>query len=444
MACDAVVALGRATVDGNTLFGQNTDRPAGECQTLLRVPGRAFTPGEKVAGLEVPQVRQTFTVLGNQPTGAWGFTHGVNDQHVAIGHVGLVRSKAQMLASALQGTDLVRLALERAHSARQGVDLLGELVSRFGQGSAPGDEPRGSTDNAFLLADGREAFVFEAAGHHWVCQEVREVRSLSNVSTVRQDWDKISPGLASYAIEQGWWPGDGSKLDFAGALGEDPVGSGSALRRWGRATLLLEQQNSAIDSQFVRRLLGDHYDGLHAEVDPLERRHRGPLPLCQHARTPNEPATVASLVVTLHADPTTPVLAWCTLGPPCISVYVPIFLDGELPKAFQGTDEPLGHLWQRVRRHNLRLNDDPHRWAAAREQLAGLQARFDQEAEEFAAEAAAIKQGGDLEELHRQCGLFMQHHLEQLEVLLADGERLPAAAMAAPAPHESDAAWIGF
>jgi hypothetical protein len=33
-----------------------------------------------------------------------------------------------------------------------------------------------------------------------------------------QDWNRISPGLGQHAISQGWWPGDGSKLDFVGAL----------------------------------------------------------------------------------------------------------------------------------------------------------------------------------------------------------------------------------
>ena len=46
-------------------------------------------------------------------------------------------------------TDLVRLVLERCRSARQGVDLLTDMVTRHGQGT-PGDPP---WDNAFLVID---------------------------------------------------------------------------------------------------------------------------------------------------------------------------------------------------------------------------------------------------------------------------------------------------
>src|SRR5262249_2572353 len=161
-----------------------------------------------------------------------------------------------------------------------GLDVLLELIERHGQGSGSGPGTGDEANNAFLIADASEAFVVETSGKHWVCQEVQQVRAVSNVSVVRQDWDRISHGLASHAIGQGWWPGDGSKLDFACALSESPTGHASGLRRWGRATLLLEQQNGHIDAAFLRRLLSDHYEGMHDEIDPLSDR-TGPTPLCQ-------------------------------------------------------------------------------------------------------------------------------------------------------------------
>ena len=72
MPGDMVVALGRSTVDHATLFGHNSDRPAGECPRLQLVPGRSFSVGETIQTqfLKLPQVRQTLTVLGCQPTAA--------------------------------------------------------------------------------------------------------------------------------------------------------------------------------------------------------------------------------------------------------------------------------------------------------------------------------------------------------------------------------------
>src|SRR6266852_4485967 len=96
------------------------------------------------------------------------------------------------LPSRTTGGDLVRLALERSHSARQAVDLLGELIERHGQSSPPGNCYPAGGDNGFLIADGAEAFAVETAGHHWVYQEIKEVRAVSNVCLIRQDWDRIS------------------------------------------------------------------------------------------------------------------------------------------------------------------------------------------------------------------------------------------------------------
>ena len=109
MGSDMVVALGPATVDGQTLFGHNSGRPVGETQHLRRVPGRCFPLGEKVRAqfIELPQVRQTFTVLGSQPDGRWGYEHGVNDQGVAVGLTRL-RTRLRCPQPGLWGTDLVR------------------------------------------------------------------------------------------------------------------------------------------------------------------------------------------------------------------------------------------------------------------------------------------------------------------------------------------------
>src|SRR5438046_1015421 len=87
MGSDVVVALGPATRDGDTFLGFNGHRPPGERQALRRVPGRAFSLGEKVAldSLEVPQVRQTCTVLGWQPAGCRGYLFGVNEHQIALG-----------------------------------------------------------------------------------------------------------------------------------------------------------------------------------------------------------------------------------------------------------------------------------------------------------------------------------------------------------------------
>lgn len=412
MASDMVVALGGTTVDHRAIFGHNAGQPAGEVPLLQRGAGRSFTPGEKVHTqyLELPQHRQTFTVVGSQPRGRWGFLHGVNDHGLAIGCTD-VRTRLQGERPGLTGTDLVRLGLERAATARQAVELLTDLVTRHGQGAFPGCSATERRDSALLIADAHEAFALETTGAYWVYQEVQQVRAMSDVCTIRQDWDCIARGLSGHAIENGWWPGDGSKLDFAQAVGGAVPAEEFAHRRWGRATLLLEEQNGHIDIAFIRRLLSDHYEIGRFEAAP-PHSSRGPTPLCQHDDGLGRAATAASLVAPLGGMP----LAWCAFGPPCTSLYFPVLLDGELPPALGAGDsetasESAGQMFQRL---GGLIDGDPERWALVRMAFNQLQARLDQEVEEFLAESASRRTSAPAE-FQRLAGLFMQHAVERFE-----------------------------
>jgi secernin len=428
MGGDMVVALGRATVDGQTLFGQNSDLPVRQCQVLRRTPGREFALGERIRAqyLELPQARQAYLVLGSAPEGWWGYTHGINERGLVAGCSALECQRSNA-PPGLTGGDLVRLALERCRTARQAVDLVTSLVERHGQAGPPGDPVPAAGDHAFLLADGVEALVLEATGNHWVYQEIREVRAVSNVCVIRQDWDRIAHGLAEIAIGQGHWPADGSKLDFAGTFSANPVGQGSALRRWGRATLLLEQQNGHIDAAFLRRVLGDHYEGTHFESDPLTSTG-GPLPLCQHPVGLAAGATAASWIAQAgRAEERLPI-AWSAFGPPCASVYFPLFLEGELPTPFTvgGRESSPGSWWWRLYWLEEHLRHHPEQWNHARDSFGRLQARFDADAEDFAVEAATLKRQGQLGQVQHLAGIFMQQCLEQFETVLASiGYRVP-------------------
>jgi secernin len=417
-----VLALGRATASGRAVFGHNSHLAGGQKAGLVRSPGRQLAVGEMVAAkhVQLPQVRQTYTVLGSQPEACWGFAHGVNDQHVAVG-CGTWDSKLTGGGPGLTGADLTRLALERSRSARQAVDVLTDLIARHGQASAAA--PAGG-DHVFLVADPSEAFALEAAGRAWVVQEIHAARAAADMAVVRQDWDRIAAGAAEDAIARGWWEADGSKLDFAGALAASPTGDAVALRRWGRATLLLERESGRITSSFVRRLLADHFQGTRYEMDPVWGSGE-PAPLCRHGAGPRGLGTTASLVVELTFEPAAPAMAWCAFGPPCVSVYFPVFLDVELPTAFADAAAAQHLLCSQ-------LGPDSQRWRAARQRLEQLQADFARDEAEFAAEAAELLAKGWRDEVGRRAGLLMQSHVERFrdaaDALCAQsGRRTPPA-----------------
>src|SRR5262249_11021955 len=80
-------------------------------------------------------------------------------------------------------------------------------------------------------------------------------------------------------------------------------------------------------------------------------------------------------------------------------------------------EEPanLARQFQNVQTAMSRDNDC---WNQLRHSLSLLQARLDQQTEEFCAEAAGLKAKGEQTLLRRQAGLFMQSQLEQLETEL--------------------------
>ncbi|MBI3409645.1 MAG: hypothetical protein HY040_14995 [Planctomycetes bacterium] len=343
MGCDMVVALGPATVNGQVLFGMNRYAHHGEKIHLRRLEGRIHAPGETVTGeavtggsWSIPEARQTLTVLGCQPTGAWGFTCGLNESHVAVG-VASWKSKLPAAAAGLSGI-----------------------------------EDASATNGAiFLIADGREALLVEAAGTHWGMLDAHQVRAVSDVALIRQDWQRLAPGLGELAISRGWWPDGGSKLDFAGSLSRYDPSQAWALKRWGRATLLLEQQNGHIDYEVLRRLLAEHYESA-APYTPAMRGKR-----------PGLVTFLAALSPEANALP----VAWCGVGTAAKSLYFPVLIDGELPEILRAHNGPgLAPL-------------------PAIDNSESLQARWDGAIEDFVATARRQRHGH--EPLHRQATQLM-------------------------------------
>jgi len=425
-----LVALSRTTRDGGTFFAHNCNRPGNENLTLLRVAGRIFSPGERVqtSTLLLPQARQTWTVLASRCLGQWGYPHGLNEHGVSIGLTS-IRTRRREAGLGLTGPDLVRLGLERATSARQAVDMVTDLASRHGQGCTDAD-----SDPAFLIADGREAFVIEMFGPHWAVQHVNEVRAVSDICHLRRDWDRLSHGLADLAIAQGWWPADGSKLDFAGVVAPEGGDNAPSLRRWGRAMLLLEQCNGQIDLAALRRVLSDHFEGCLDAVDSskpfrMVGREERVTTLCRHAATSSASRTAASLITQCGPDRSPPI-AWYCFGPPCASVYFPLFLVGELPASFQTPRQ-------------ANSTRESARYAVPCAVLTDLQERFDRETQEFVAAARELRQRGESDRVPRLAELFMQHNVECWENACLDFMPAPSRAgrTAAGSEFHSSGVW---
>src|SRR5689334_9493402 len=199
-SCDTMVALGSATEGGQTLFAKNSDRPARECQPLVQYPRLEHPPGSVVRCqfLELPQVQITYRHVGSKPYWCWGYEHGFNEHQVVIGNEGL-HSKLSYSTPKLVGMEVLRLGLERGRTAAEAVEVMTDLITTYGQGIFIGGPEAGTYDNGYLVADPKEAYVIETAGHHWAVKRVDRSRGISNVYSLETDWDRLSPGAETCA-----------------------------------------------------------------------------------------------------------------------------------------------------------------------------------------------------------------------------------------------------
>ncbi len=324
------------------IFLKNSDREPGEAQAVERRASGVHPPGTVVHAtyIDVPQVRTTRATILCRPAWMWGAEMGVNDAGVAVGNQA-VFTRAPQQPVGLLGMDLVRLSLERAVTARGALGVITELLEQHGQGGAAGFANKAFRyHNSFILVDQEEAWVLETADRAWVAKRIRRgVRAISNVLTIREDFDLCVDGLRSRARDYGCRPG--RRIDFRRTFA-DPLMAIAAAGDTRRGCVETALRNrpfgvgaacSALRSHGGRRAAA----GLRATV-------------CAHASflpTRRGAHTTGSLVAQLNGNG--PVFVTGT-ELPCVSVYKPVWFRGSFPADYAAQQTPDKSLFWRSRR----------------------------------------------------------------------------------------------
>lgn len=412
VACDSLVALGNATADGAVLFAKNSDRPADECQPLLQVarqshPRRAAL---RCTYIEIPQVTETFRLIGSRPFWCWGFEHGLNEHGVAIGNH-TVFSKESLDGKGLIGMDLVRLGLERGRSAEHAVDVITALLATHGQGGSGYADKDWPYHNSFLVADRSSAFVLETSDRHWAVRRVEDVGSVSNHMSIGADWDALSDGTIEHAIAQGWWSEErDERFDFAAAYRDTSVAPEAiSSGRHQRTCTLLETAKGGVSVATLRTALRDHYGRVGPATDlmPDDPRY---FSVCMHA----EPVgtTTASMIARIPSAAAEPLTYWSSLGSPCIGTFIPLYVDAEIPEILScGGEHPSDDSpwWQAKRLLTLVERDWPRHASRVRAQLDELEATVTVQAAQLHSAPAAARTAFMQDSVRR--------HLAQLDQL---------------------------
>ena len=339
------------------LFGKNSDRQRNEAHVIELTPAAEHEAGVVACTyISVPQARRTFATMLCRPFWTWGAEMGANECGVVIGNEAMQARSAAPETPALLGMDLLRLALERAATALEAVELIGSLLEEYGQGGNCGHLTPSFYNNGFVIADARNAYVMETVGRELVAVECMQARALSNAYSIGADG-----GRKSAAFDHGEI-----------LLAPDREAVTRACERFGRASALLVGSRTPAD---FMRILRDHGESKGEQAPASE----GSLTLCMHAgdTTPIN-QTTGAMVSQVHEDWA---LHWVTAtSAPCLSVFKPLIVGMTMPLREPpptGTFDA-GTLWwrhERMHRRAVATGLEVFR-ASIRDEQAKLEAEF--------------------------------------------------------------------
>ena len=237
------------TIDGSVFLAGYGDEPSSHWLEI--VPSRTFAPGAtiRVGGperanypgvlIDIPQVARTAKYITMNYSEYAGFpapitNGGLNEFHVAARDVWSAsrRELQEMTPNPQRGpnySDLARIGMERARTAREAVEVVGGLIDRYGYTTYGG--------NSHLFADPDEGWVFiNFAGGQglWAAErlgpdDIRVSRPgyLGDFPMdFQEDPDYMgSANLISFAVEQGWYNVDSGKpFNVSAIYGDDSRG----------------------------------------------------------------------------------------------------------------------------------------------------------------------------------------------------------------------------
>lgn len=377
--CDTLVALGNTTADGSVLFAKNSDREANEAHELVIIPPASHPAGSTVrcTYIEIPQVTETYAVLLAKPFWIWGAEMGSNEKGVTIGNEALFTRVPMDKKPGLIGMDFLRLALERAGTARLALDVIVKLLETHGQSGNCGLHHPNYYHNSFIIADPHEAWVLETAGKQWAAVKVKDIYSISNAITIDKEWDLASSGLVDYAVESGWCK-DRASFSFTGCYTSWLYTTFSQARsRQCRSTALLRGTAGKVEISKMMSYLRDHGENATPEWSPGSSLREwnvcmhigfGPFRINQ---------SVGSMVSRLALDTQT---HWLTgTSAPCTGVFKPVWIDSGIPDVGPepGDEYNASALWwQHERLHRAVVYDYPARLASYKSERDALEAEF--------------------------------------------------------------------
>ncbi|MEG1706803.1 MAG: hypothetical protein RR291_04840, partial [Clostridia bacterium] len=400
--CDTLYS----NLEGKRVFGKNSDRSCNEPNLIVYIP-RAVRSSQtvKCTYIEIPQVEVTNAIMLYKPSWIWGAEMGSNEYGVTIGNEAVFTKSKGKKVERLIGMDMLRLALERSDSARSAIEVLIDLLDKYGQGGNCGFDKPFYYDNSFLVCDGREAFIMETAGNKYCVKQCEGNANISNRLSLENNFD--SSNLQC-------------KINFAKKNSDFifTTFSGSKARSCKASAILSEQQSSS--TQGMRKALASHRED-NMSLKTLVTRGSVDS-VCMH-QSPLGDHTTGSMMVEFYQDFNT---LWLTgSSTPCLSIYKPYIFGEQSQVVFGSQEESLAYWLNReylVRAIYAKLIDEQDYLG----KVSVLQERFFNEHARLRAEGATKEQfvqwSIDCAELEKQ---LVESYSTQIQQVKDNNANLP-------------------
>ena len=375
--CDTLVALPEYTSNRHMIFAKNSDREPDEAQTLVRFPRmEQMDEWLQCTYISIPQVRETFEVLLSKPFHMWGAEMGLNEFGLCIGNEAIFTNiPFEKENKGLTGMDMLRLALERCLTAKEGLEYIIWLLKTYGQDACGGYKNKDFFyHNSFIIADPKEAYVLETAGKSWAYKKIDKYYSISNGLSLGTDYDKYFLSDEKRSLLHDWRPKQ-NPFHFASYFSD---------------ILYTHLSKSKIRQECSMRHLANNSPGQSVgQIMAYLRSHdcgeetfhpqkANTACICMHATGITNPSsTTGSMVAELRQQK--PSTLWMTgTSNPCLSVYIPFFLGTNTLQEFrQPSEKPDGSLWWLAETvHQWICQDYGNRKRLVAKELSDLQSEF--------------------------------------------------------------------
>ncbi len=362
-ACTTVLVGKALTADGSVLHAHNEDMGNDAVGRLWYVPGVKHQAGER---FRVPYVELERSV---QSAGYWASGNAEGGEGLGVAAslrpydsvlVGLNQHGVSMSCnwahsraenregSGIRRYALRQLLLERATSARHGVEIVGRLIETHGQADWGG--------LIYHLADPEEAWVVETTTDNWVARRVRddEIRVTANRFRIGSDYDLSSASLEHDARTNGWLEGEVERVEFGRVYGRpERMSEAYDIRREARVNDLLAPDRGRLTPSHLLIVLRDRYRGTPQFTPPQTE----PVWREDLARRPDLVRTIdtnlAQSTFVAHHRGGLPAgvgsVLWYGMGTPSWAGYFPLYsLGGEVPAAYsqrEATKQDVSAWW---------------------------------------------------------------------------------------------------